>query len=153
MIPMSNALKFLRSQKLMAIACHNGAEIWIANVYFGADEDGTIYFVSAKDTKHSKLISENPHVAFSVAWSDPTNASNRKGIQGVGVCKSTNNIIEITTGVKAIHESVPDMRKLITVDWVLNNAWDSKIWVLKPSFLKYWDDELYGKDESQEFAF
>lgn len=34
----------------------------------------------------------------------------------------------------------------------MTNAWGSKIWVIKPKFMKYWDDEVYGDDESEEFS-
>ena len=40
----------------MTIASRDEKDIWIANVYFGVDENATIYFISPKDTKHSKMI-------------------------------------------------------------------------------------------------
>ena len=150
---MQQALKFLRSQKLMAIACADKNEVWIANLYIGVDEKGTIYFISPKDAKHSAMITKNLHVAFSMAWLDPKNSKNRKGVQGLGVCRPTKNMNEITQGIKLLYKNFPEMRDILTVKWILTNAWGSKVWTLKPTYVKYWDDEIYGDDESKEFHF
>lgn len=148
---MEKPLKFIKNQKLMVIASRDEKDIWVANVYFSADEKGNIYFVSSKDAKHSQMILKNPNVAFSIAWFDSTNNKNRKGVQGAGVCRIAKNLSEMTTGIKLLYKNFPDLRDILTVDWILNNAWRSKVWVLKPSYMKYWDDEIYGDDESEEF--
>ena len=154
---MNQLLKFLRHQKLMNIACHNGNDIWSANVYVGADDRGSIYFVSPEATKHSEMILKNPNVAFSFAWFDPMNVKNRKAIQGLGTCRiaagsgdPTHNEVEI--GVRLHNENFPEFKEKITIDWIQTNEWGSKIWVLKPTFMKYWDDEVYGEEESEEFT-
>lgn len=149
---MKKPLQFIKSQQLMAIASRDEKDVWIANVYFGVDAKATLYFVSAKDATHSKMILKNPNVAFSVAWFDPSNHKNRKGIQGRGVCRPAKNPTEIATGIKLLYEKFPDLRDILTVKWIMTNAWGSKIWVLKPSSMKYWDDEVYGDDESEEFT-
>lgn len=148
---MEKPLQFLKNQKLLTLAAHNAQEVWTANVYFAVADDATIYFISAEDTKHSQLILKNSAVAFSVAWFDPNNHQNRKAVQGTGICRPTHNPIEIATGIKLLYENFPDMRDMLTVKWIATNAWGSKIWVLKPNYLKYWDDEIYGDDESAEF--
>lgn len=150
MSDIGKSLKFIQSQKLMAIASHNTKEVWVANVYFSVDENGNIYFISSNDAKHSQMILKNSNVAFSIAWFDSTNSKNRKGIQGIGACKVAESLGEITVGVKLLYENFPDLRDILTVDWILSNAWSSRLWVLKPSYLKYWDDEVYGDDESEE---
>lgn len=52
-------LPFLQSQHLLTIAMCAGTEQWIANLYFGTDENGTMYFISPTDTAHSKMILKN----------------------------------------------------------------------------------------------
>ncbi len=137
----------------MTIATQGKKDVWVANVYFGVDEKSTIYFISPKDTKHSKMILKNSNVAFSIAWFDPKNHKNRKSIQGLGVCKPTTNPKEIATGIKLLYKKFPDLRDILTVKWILTNAWGSKIWTLKPTYMKYWDDKIYGEDEFEEFKF
>lgn len=39
---------------------------WISPMYFQVDINNNIYWLSAKNCKHSKLIESNPHVAITV---------------------------------------------------------------------------------------
>lgn len=136
----------------MVIASTDKKNVWVANVYFDADDKATIYFISPKDTKHSRMILKNPKVAFSIAWFNPKNHQDRKSIQGLGDCQVAKNPIEIATGIKLLYKKFPDLRNILTIKWLMTNAWGSKLWVLKPSYLKYWDDQLYGDNESEEFT-
>lgn len=145
-------LKFIKSQKLMTIASQSKKDVWIANVYIATDEKANIYFISPKKTKHSQMILKNPNIAFSIAWFDNKNHKNRKSIQGLGACRPAKNSIEIATGIKLLYKKFPDLRSILTLKWIMTNAFDSKIWVLKPTYMKYWDDEIYGDDESEEFT-
>lgn len=149
---MEKPLKFIKDQKLIVIASRDEKDVWVANVYFGVDEKATIYFISPEDNKHSKMILKNPNVAFSIAWFDPNNHMNRKAVQGLGVCRPAENEDEIETGVQLHNQNFPEFKKRITVEWIHNNEWGSKVWVLKPSYMKYWDDEIYGDDETEEFT-
>ncbi|MFA6447485.1 MAG: pyridoxamine 5'-phosphate oxidase family protein [Patescibacteria group bacterium] len=148
---MEKPLKFIKTQKLMSLASQAGKDVWVANVYMAIDEKGTIYFVSPKKTKHGQMILKNPKVAFSIAWFDPKNLMNRKSVQGLGVCRLAKGPKEVATGAKLLYKKFPDLRKMLTVKWITTNAWGTKVWILKPTYMKYWDDEIYGDEESEEF--
>jgi len=150
---MEKLLQFLKSQKLLVIAAHDEKDVWMTNVYFGSDDKGALYFISPDDNRHSKMMLKNPQVAFSVAWFDSSDHKNRKGVQGLGICRPAEDEAEIIMGVKLHNENFPEFKETITVDWVHTNEWHSKVWMLKPSYIKYWDDEIYGDDESEEFNF
>lgn len=150
---MGKLLDFLKSQKLMAVASHNGEDIWIANAYYGVDPNFTIYFVSPETTKHSQQIEKNPHVAFSISWFNPNNHGDRKAVQGLGMCRLAKNEEEIIKGVQLHNENFPKFATKITVNWIHANEYRSKIWVIEPTYMKFWNDELYGEDEAKEFSF
>lgn len=150
---MEKPLKFIKNQKLMTIASRDEKDIWVANVYFAVDGKAIIYFISPEDAKHSKMILKNHNVAFSIAWFDSNNHKNRKGVQGLGVCYTAKNPLEIASGVKLLNKNFPDLRDVLTVKWITENIWNSKVWVLRPTYMKYWDDEVYGDDENEEFTF
>ena len=137
----------------MVIASRDEKDVWVANVYFGVDEKSTIYFISPEDNKHSKMILKNPNVAFSIAWFDPNNHKNRKAVQGLGVCRSAESEEEIITGVKLHNQSFPEFKEKITVEWIRTNEWESRVWVIEPTYMKFWNDELYGDEEAKEFSF
>ncbi|MBI2633461.1 MAG: pyridoxamine 5'-phosphate oxidase family protein [Parcubacteria group bacterium] len=150
---MKELFKFIKNQELMVIASRDEKDIWVANVYFSVDEKLTIYFISPKDTKHSQMILKNPDITFSIAWFDPSNHKNRKAVQGLGVCRSAKNLVATTTGIKLLYKKFPDLRDTLTVKWIMKNVWGAKVWVLEPTYIKYWDDELYGDNETEEFTF
>ena len=145
--------KFIRSQRLLAIASHDEKGPWIANVYFGVDDAGRIYFISPEDAGHSLMILKDPQIAFSTAWFDPSDHGNRKAIQGKGVCRLASGDEEVTTGVRLHNENFPEFKEKVRVEWIRTNEWKSKVWVIEPRYMKYWDDEVYGDDESEEFTF
>ena len=143
-------LDFFKSQKLMAVASGEGG-VWIANVYYGIDDDFKLYFISPTDTKHSRQILKNPRIAFSVAWYDPKNPGNRKAVQGLGTCRLADSTEEIIKGVQLHNQSFPEFASTITVQWIRQNESDSRVWAVEPSYIKFWNDELYGEEETEEF--
>lgn len=150
---MKHLITFLKNQKLLVIASHHAKDIWVANVYFGADTNGTLYFISPEKTKHSQMILKNQKIAFSVVWFDPKNHKNRKAVQGLGICRRAKGTREISKGIQLLYQNFPDLRDMLTVKWIKNNIWGTKVWVVKPSSIKFWNDEVYGEDETKEFTF
>lgn len=152
MVDTKQLLAFLRSQRLMVLASQ-GEEVWISNVYYGVTEDFTFYFISSKVTKHSEQILKNPKVAFSIVWFDPQNHKDRKAVQGSGVCRLASSEEGVETGVRLHNELFPEFKERITVDWITSESNESQVWILKPSYMKFWNDQLYGEQETEEFHF
>ncbi len=149
---MEKLLHFIKNQKIVSIASHNDKDIWVVNVYYSSDNKGKIYFVSSTDSKHGQMILKNPSVAFSIAWADPKNNKNRKGVQGQGESRPA-NLLETAEGIKLMYKNFPDLHDILTIEWITTNAWSTKVWIIEPSYMKYFDDEIYGDDESEEFNF
>lgn len=144
---MDKVIKFLSSQKLLSIAVTDSNGPWIANVYFVCSEAGVLYFVSPKSNRHSRAILANSKIAFSSAWFNPAKTDDRKAIQGTGNCFVVTNPIEIAQALNLLHKSFPEFKDRITFEWICENVFESKVWKIQPTYLKYWDDELYGEDE------
>ena len=148
---MTIPLKFLHTHQVLSISCHNAKEVWAASVYIGV-EGGKIYFVSPKGAKHSKMILKDPNVAFTAAWFNPKDHRDRKGVQGLGTCRMAETEDEIAVGVWLHNQSFYEFKDTITVDWVHTNKWGSIVWILTPTYIKFWDDARYGEDGSEEFT-
>ena len=142
--------EFLKNQRLMAIASCEGG-IWVANIYYGIDDDSRIYFISPTDTRHSQQIMKSPDVAFSVAWYDEESPGNRKAVQGLGVCTVAEKEEDIRKGVYLHNENFPEFMQTLTPEYLLSSKNDTKVWILKPRYIKFWNDELYGEEEWEEF--
>jgi uncharacterized protein YhbP (UPF0306 family) len=145
-------LTFLKNQKLLVLAS-KGEDVWVANVYFGIGEDFKIYFVGGEDAKHSQQIIQNPQIAYSVSWFNPDNHKDRKAIQGTGFCRAANSDKEITEGIRLHNLHFPEFKERITVDYINNNYQKSRVWVIEPNFMKFWNDELFGENGTEEFQF
>ena len=149
---MDELSKFLQTQKVIQIAPKSD-EPWIANVFMVSENPETIYFIGSQNTRYGKLLSENGTLAFATAWHDESDHVDRKGIQGTGKATFTKSEEDIAKGVDLHNKSYPDFAKRITVDWLNTNESGSGVWVIKPNFIKFWNDELYGQDGSKEFTF
>ncbi|MFT4311476.1 MAG: pyridoxamine 5'-phosphate oxidase family protein [Candidatus Woesearchaeota archaeon] len=145
---MKEALEFMKSQESMAIASYS-KDLWIANIFYIVDDDFKVYFISPKDAKHSKDYIENPEVSFSVIWYNKNDHEDRKGIQGKGICRPAKNDKELMRGVDLHNKQFPVFKERINYDYIRNN---SCVWIIEPSLIKYWDDELYS-DKTKEFHF
>lgn len=144
-----NLREFLASQRLPVIAS-SGEDLWAFNVFYGMGKDFRLYFVSSTETKHARQIMRNPRVAFSIAWFNPNDHSDRKAVQGQGVCRIAETDDEIEEGVALHNKYYPEFREEITPDWVKRADNDFRVWVIEPT-LKYWDDELFGEEGTREF--
>lgn len=146
-------LDFLKSQKLITIASNKGDEFWVNNAYYCVDDELNLFFVSPKDTKHSQYIAENPSVAFNIAWYDEDNLGNRKAIQGLGKCKELTDVRQMTKYLRIHHKKYPIWKNRITYLNMKNKIIESRPYLIEPSYIKYWDDELFGSDGTKEFRF
>ena len=147
---MDDVFSFLNSQRLLTVASID-TEPWICNLFYGVDKDINIYFISSEDTKHSKQIKKNPTIAFNVAWYNSENYTDRKAVQGTGVCYMAKNDEEIKKGVELHNKHFPEFASRITVDWVKRTDNASKVWIIKPQSLKFWNDQLFGSEEVKSF--
>ncbi len=82
---------------------------------------------------------------------DGKNHQNRKAIQGLGICRPAKSLPEIRTGVKFYNQNFPDFKDQISPAWLKKNEWNTRMWILKPTYIKYWDDEVYGEQQNEEF--
>ena len=145
-------LDFLKSQRFLVIGTQ-GDDPWIVNVFHGTDDNFNIYFVSEEETEHSRHILQNPTVTFSTVWFNPNNHVDRKGVQGRGICRIANSDMEIEEGIKLHNTNFPEFKETLTADYIRSEENKSRVWIIKPSLIKHWDDELYGVDGSEEFKF
>ena len=146
-------LKFLKSQKLIIIASQGDTDIGISNIYYGIDEDFKIYFISPKDTEHSKHILKNSKITFSIAWYNPENHKDRKAIQAKGNCIIATLENDKFKGVKLHNLNFPEFKERITEEWILDDSIDAEVWVIEPTSMKFWNDELFGLNGNELIEF
>ena len=102
---------------------------------------------------YGQLLLEHGELAFATAWHDEDNHKNRKGIQGVGKAVATTDEYEIALGVQLHNQNYPEFADRISEAYINDTANHTQVWVITPTYIKFWNDELYGEDEAEEFHF
>ncbi len=143
---------FLAKRRLLSIATVDENSIpWISNVYYSSDDDLNLFFISPEDNNHSRHIAENKNISFSIAWYNEEDLGDRKSVQGKGVCEKVTNIKEMANVLKIHLKKYPDWKDIINLDNIVKKVIESKVYRIKPSYIKFWNDELYGDEGTEEF--
>lgn len=141
-------LKFLKDKKLVTVATidENGAP-WIANLYFGIDDDLNMYFMSKRSAKHSQHIERDSKIAYTVAWYNLEDSEDRIAIQATGTCELVTDLKAMAIGAKCIFEKFADWN--INPKEALEKITTSGMYVIKPKYIKVWNDKLLGKKQEE----
>lgn len=73
---------------------------WICNVWFAADKDMNIYWISSTNRRHSIEIAANPRVAASICLVREPSESDRGALQIEGTAEQVTNPLEIARALK-----------------------------------------------------
>ncbi len=143
--------EFLENQKAASISIIDGKNVWPFTVYY-ANDSNKIYFVSSKDTKHSKLTTKDGiPCCVSIVWYNESDIEDRKAIQGQGTLRELDGVIETLKGMQILDKKYPDWKfDLNNVkDFILKKA----IYEIDLSYIKYWDDVQLGDETTKEYNF
>lgn len=58
---------YLRESTLLQLAVSDGNKPWVCSLYYVADNDYSLYWLSFPERKHSQLIEGNPNAAICIA--------------------------------------------------------------------------------------
>ncbi|PJA14476.1 hypothetical protein CO112_00280 [Candidatus Dojkabacteria bacterium CG_4_9_14_3_um_filter_150_Dojkabacteria_WS6_41_13] len=145
-------LEFLRGQKVISVATTNSdGTSWIFNAFYSVTKKGELFFISDPKARHSNNIADNPKVSFSVYWIDEKDMWNRKAIQGEGECHIVSNPIAIGALVVNHFKFFPTWKKWMTKKDMVQKLLETRSYLITPTFMKFWNDELYGEDGTKEF--
>lgn len=149
-----NILKFLKRERLFTLAVLDGGnQPWMCNLYYGVDGNFNIYWVSLKNTKHSKQIYENKNVAFNIVWVNPNDLEDREAVQGTGIATEVKGIKETAIAIKSMINNIPEWTKWFKSKEFLESLTKAKIYKIKPSYIKYWNDRLLKEEHTFEMKF
>ncbi len=145
--------KFLKEQKIMAIATSTSKGMWIANVYFATDSNLNFYFLSEPNTRHCQDLNENPEVAIAISYFNPDNLSDRYGVQMVGKAERIKNFVEMGKAFTIYTSKFISSGGIVTVDNIKHKLIKSRPYIIKPKLIKFLSDKLYGNLGTEIFEF
>lgn len=145
-------LAYLKSQNLMALATYGDA---MANcfVYFAVDGDFSFYFISEPDSEHCKNIEKNNSVACAIAESHQAVSSKKIGAQIKGVVEDVNGLDQFDAIINLWNSTNPGMESIISISNFRNKILNSHAYKIKPTSIKFFNEEIYGEEGFEVFSF
>lgn len=136
---------FISSNGILTLAT---ADInpWVCTLYYGTDKDLNMYLVTDPTSTHGEMLAKNSNVAFNIFDSHTKVTALKKGIQGKGTCDLVKDIKEAALGLLLWHKANPGNEAKLTIEAI--KKWkDTKIYKIRPTYLKFFNKELYGEEE------
>lgn len=137
-------LDYLNSQRLMTLATSN-KKPWVATVYFVTDKDLNLYFVSSPQSKHCQDIDKNNKVACAIADSHIPNSGEKVGIQLQGIASQIKGWEKTKVFLKMWHKANPGAEK-INIKNMQTGAVTSRVYRIKPTYIKFMNKKIFGDD-------
>lgn len=147
-----NLSAFLDYQHLMTLATFD-KKPWVCTVYFVTDADLNFYFVSSPKSKHCKDIEKNKHVAIAIYDSHTKNSDKKAGVQLQGSARLIKSWQETEKVLKMWNKKNPGKEKLITSENMKEGEISSRVFKVKPNYIKFFNQKVYGEEGSKIFKF
>lgn len=147
-------LKFLQDQNCVVIATIDEENNpWVTNMYYASDNDFNLIFFTPPHTKHSEHTLNNSNAAFGLNWYNKDNLKDRMGIQGIGIYERVEDPLLISRFINTYHTKYPSSKTTLTEESMLMNKIASRLYRVKPKYIKFWNDKLFGEGNSKELFF
>lgn len=130
----------------MSLATQSVNGPWVCTVYYGIDKDMNLYIVTDPNSIHGKNIAKNPKVAFNIFDSRQKIINNKVGLQGGGKCQKVTGVVNVLKGLVYWQKANPGAEKLITLE-TIKKFTDTRIFKITPSYLKFFNKDLYTPEE------
>jgi len=144
---------YLKTQSLMSVATY-GDIPWIANVYYVHDADLNLYFLSKNWREHCKAIEINNNVAVAIADSSQPIYRPQKGLQISGTAQSVNLVSSLQWMFKMWNKLIAGSKgEKLTDPKKFVDAGLSKVYKITPKRIKFFNTELWPKDQFKILEF
>lgn len=126
---------------------------WIAVVFYAIDENFTLYFISEPTTKHSLDIVKNSKVACSVVDSSQVVTDKKIGVQLEGVASEVKEKNKLQIILNMWHKTNPGFEDVISFPNIVKKIIKGRFYEVRPTLIKFFNEELYGPEGFEIFKF
>lgn len=129
---------YLAKANMMQLATANGDKPWICNVWFAADKDLNIYWISSSNRRHSIELSDNPHVAAAICTVREPSEGDNGAIQLEGLAHEVSDSNEINHAMDLYVERGFFTKQQVE-DFMANPEFPHRFYRIKPTRIVYYD--------------
>jgi len=137
--------EYLSTQQIMSLATY-GHHVRLCTVYFSADKDLNLYFISNAETEHCKNISINPEVACSIADSRQAMSVKKIGVQITGKAVEPSGLEKIGAALAFWSKENFDIGVDVSLERIKRRAIECKAYKITPMEIKFFNEELFGPE-------
>ena len=138
----------LNSQKLMAVATF-GEHPWIAWVYYVADDQGNLYFISSPKTIHGQHIMQNQQVSCAIADTSQNPVDSKKGIQLFGTVDVVSGVGKLKWFFKMWAKIAPGTTDILNFKTFDAGKLESNVYRVTPTKIRFFNEALYQDAEAE----
>ena len=144
--------KYLTTQQLMSLATL-GNYPWPAIVYFIADTDLNLYFISHPDDLHCQNILQDNRVAITIFESNQPNSKDKIGIQYSGQVEVVNILEKVKWMVKLWNKLIAGKNGFRPRPQDLLKVGASRVYRVKPVRIKFFNQALFPQNDFKLMEF
>lgn len=140
--------KNLKEGFMMMLATLNGDQPWATTVYFAADDQLNLYWVSTPERRHSQELASNFKAAAAIPLDANPSAPN-VGVQAQGLAGLVVDRLEIERAIKLYAEKFNSGDEY--VENFLAGKDEHRLYKLAPSLLVLFDEKNFPTESRQEW--
>lgn len=143
---------YLKNQNLMSLATYTDKP-WVCTVYYAVNDVFNLYFITEPTTKHATDISSDNVVACSITDSHQKVTDKKEGAQIEGICSQLTDEEKIKEALTLWNKANPGFENIINWESIQQGKIKGRVYLLKPTSIKYFNESIYGPEGSEIFTF
>ena len=138
---------YLAEAKIIQLATSKADQPWICSLHYGADEDGSMYWISKPTTRHSEDIASNSKVAVTIAVKA---ARPLIGIQAEGTAAVIEDPEALSSAMEVYIKAQGTDRAF--AEQIIAGTNEHKLYKFSPSRFSLFDEVTYSHQRPQEWV-
>ncbi len=127
--------------------------LWSCSVYYVVDDDFNLFFVSESTTTHIQNTRRNSQVAVNIADSSQKVTAKKIGLQIQGKVNEESNRSKLKTIVSMWNRVNPGLADVVNLKNIIHKVINSKVYRIRPTLIKLFNEALYGSEGFKVFKF
>lgn len=147
-------LHYLRTHHVMSLSTIDSDGFpWTCTVYYAVDDDFNFFFLSEPATKHCKNIHKHRNVSASIADTNQKLRHMKIGITMQGKAEQVKGILNFGKAAYVWSKANVEVEDMFYPQNLIFRAVKARPYIIKPTLIKFMNEELYGMLGTKLFYF